>query len=189
MKTTLLVCLYFVVRKFQADGLVHWEKEKEAKPTPSKYIWWNPYYRAPAADIEMTAYALMTHVLLAQDDVSLIGEAMSIVRWLTKQRNALGGFSSTQVGLDNHGTYLFVYVILYNDFATVDAVCLSTSNSQNASKFGKNFSCAAHYVVWCKSLSLTPFNVICVLQGDWRTAKWILFVKQRLFVYLFSFFN
>ncbi|XP_078348546.1 C3 and PZP-like alpha-2-macroglobulin domain-containing protein 8 isoform X2 [Oculina patagonica] len=78
------------------EGLVHWEKEKEVKPTPSEYIWWNPYYRAPAADIEMTAYALMTYVLLAQDDVSLIGEAMPIVRWLTKQRNALGGFSSTQ---------------------------------------------------------------------------------------------
>ncbi|XP_020628880.1 alpha-2-macroglobulin-like isoform X2 [Orbicella faveolata] len=83
-------------KAIKEDGLVHWEKEKETKPTPSEYTWWNPYYRAPAADIEMTAYALMTYVLLAQDDVSLIGEAMPIVRWLTKQRNALGGFSSTQ---------------------------------------------------------------------------------------------
>ena len=84
------------MREFKPDGLIHWEKEKEAKPTPNDY-WWNPYYRAPAADIEMTAYALMTYVLLAQEDVSLIGQAMPIVRWLTKQRNALGGFSSTQV--------------------------------------------------------------------------------------------
>ena len=83
---------------------MHWEKEKETKPTPRRY-WWNMYYRAPAADIEMTAYALMTHVLLGETDATLIGQAMPIVKWLTKQRNALGGFSSTQVSL-------VIYVIL-----------------------------------------------------------------------------
>ena len=76
---------------------MHWEKEKETPPTPSEFFWRSPYYRAPAADIEMTAYALMTYVLLAENDPSLIGQAMPIVRWLTKQRNALGGFASTQV--------------------------------------------------------------------------------------------
>ncbi|KAJ7371501.1 endopeptidase inhibitor [Desmophyllum pertusum] len=82
-------------RAIREDGLVHWEKEKEIKPTPRRY-WRNLYYRAPAADIEMTAYALMTHVLLGETDATLIGQAMPIVKWLTKQRNALGGFSSTQ---------------------------------------------------------------------------------------------
>ena len=77
---------------------MHWEKVKEmSNSRPNEFFWWNPYFRAPAADIEMTSYALMTYVLLAEDDPSLIGEAMPIVRWLTKQRNALGGFASTQV--------------------------------------------------------------------------------------------
>ncbi|KAK2568089.1 Pregnancy zone protein [Acropora cervicornis] len=78
--------------------LMHWEKVKEISNSHSnEFFWWNPYLRAPAADIEMTSYALMTYVLLAEDDPSMIGEAMPIVRWLTKQRNALGGFASTQV--------------------------------------------------------------------------------------------
>ena len=77
--------------------MTHWEKEKLKKTPPTDDFWWSPYYRAPAADIEMTAYALMTYILRADDDLSLIGDAMSIVRWLSKQRNALGGFSSTQV--------------------------------------------------------------------------------------------
>ena len=83
--------------KLKTDELTHWEKEKSTKPTQSSPFWWNPYYRAPAADIEMTAYALMTYILRAGDDASLIADAMPIVRWLSKQRNALGGFSSTQV--------------------------------------------------------------------------------------------
>ncbi|XP_067056984.1 pregnancy zone protein-like isoform X1 [Acropora muricata] len=90
-------------------GLMHWEKVKEISNSRSnKFFWWNPYLRAPAADIEMTSYALMTYVLLAEDDPSLIGEAMPIVRWLTKQRNALGGFASTQdtcVALQALSTY------------------------------------------------------------------------------------
>ena len=82
---------------FKTDGLTHWEKEKFKKTPLTDDFWWSPYYRAPAADIEMTSYALMTYILRAEDDLSLIGDALSIVRWLSKQRNALGGFSSTQV--------------------------------------------------------------------------------------------
>ena len=91
------------------DGLMHWEKEKVAPPTPpsDEFVWWFPYYRAPAADIEMTAYALMTYILQAKEDSSLIGQAMPIVRWLTKQRNALGGFASTQVSRVHRARTLF----------------------------------------------------------------------------------
>ena len=71
---------------------MHWQKVNKAPSTQPR-----PYHRAREADIEMTAYALMTYVLLATDDRSLIGQAMPIVRWLTKQRNGLGGFASTQV--------------------------------------------------------------------------------------------
>ena len=77
---------------------MHWEEVKEVPiARPNGFRWSNPYYRARGADIEMTAYALMTYTLLAETDPSLIGQAMPIVKWLTKQRNALGGFASTQV--------------------------------------------------------------------------------------------
>ena len=38
------------------------------------------------------------------------------------------------------------------------------------------------------NLCLSYLNVIGVLQEHWRTTKWIPFVKQRLFVYLFVYF-
>ena len=50
---------------------------------------------AASAEIEMTAYALLA--LLTVDENVPIKEVIPIVRWLTNQRNAYGGFSSTQV--------------------------------------------------------------------------------------------
>lgn len=45
-----------------------------------------------ALSIETSAYALLTQVLMGR-----VKYAGPIVRWLTTQRNAAGGFSSTQV--------------------------------------------------------------------------------------------
>lgn len=73
------------------DGMTHWEEEKEkgeAKPTSS----W--YYQARSTDIEQTAYVLLA--MLEKDGKSAISKAVPIVRWLSKQRNDLGGWSSTQ---------------------------------------------------------------------------------------------
>ncbi|CAJ0946493.1 unnamed protein product, partial [Ranitomeya imitator] len=39
----------------------------------------------------MTAYALLTYTLLGD-----VASALPVVKWLSQQRNALGGFSSTQ---------------------------------------------------------------------------------------------
>lgn len=47
-----------------------------------------------SADVEMTAYALLTYTLLGD-----VATALPVVKWLSQQRNALGGFSSTQVSL------------------------------------------------------------------------------------------
>ena len=97
---------------------MHWEKVKEiSNSSANESFWWKSYFRAPAADIEMTSYALMTYVLLAEDDPSLIGEAMPIVRWLTKQRNALGGFASTQVIRDNKILYSFCNVCAFEEIS------------------------------------------------------------------------
>ncbi|VFV36960.1 c3 and pzp-alpha-2-macroglobulin [Lynx pardinus] len=44
-----------------------------------------------SAEVEMTAYALLTYTLLGD-----VATALPVVKWLSQQRNALGGFSSTQ---------------------------------------------------------------------------------------------
>ena len=50
--------------------------------------------RAPAKDIEATAYALLFY--LSQGKVV---ESLQIVKWLVSQRNPRGGYLSTQVSL------------------------------------------------------------------------------------------
>lgn len=47
-----------------------------------------------SAEVEMTAYALLTYTVLGD-----VASALPVVKWLSQQRNALGGFSSTQVSL------------------------------------------------------------------------------------------
>ncbi|XP_033108114.1 C3 and PZP-like alpha-2-macroglobulin domain-containing protein 8 [Anneissia japonica] len=44
-----------------------------------------------SAEVEMTAYGLLTYTALGD-----IASALPIVKWLSQQRNALGGFTSTQ---------------------------------------------------------------------------------------------
>uniref|UniRef100_A0A8C9G877 Alpha-2-macroglobulin n=1 Tax=Pavo cristatus TaxID=9049 RepID=A0A8C9G877_PAVCR len=75
------------------DGSVHWQrpgKEPEADL---------PYYRykAPSAEVEMTAYVLLAHLTTqpapSQEELSL---ASLIAKWIIGQQNPNGGFSSTQ---------------------------------------------------------------------------------------------
>ncbi|XP_043541240.1 C3 and PZP-like alpha-2-macroglobulin domain-containing protein 8, partial [Chiloscyllium plagiosum] len=44
-----------------------------------------------SAEVEMTAYALLTYTSLGD-----VASALPVVKWLSQQRNTLGGFSSTQ---------------------------------------------------------------------------------------------
>lgn len=105
------------------DGVTHWsltgsrDGDKDAflsfsdgvsqagttRPTPAarlgSWVLGLGLERAPAAssvavasaEIEMTAYALLTYTLLGD-----VATALPVVKWLSQQRNALGGFSSTQ---------------------------------------------------------------------------------------------
>lgn len=67
----------------------------QSNPVPRKPEDFNPpYVQAPAIDVEMTSYALLTYV--AQNKIS---EAVPVVKWLLTQRNPKGGFVTTQVGL------------------------------------------------------------------------------------------
>ncbi|XP_052279729.1 ovostatin-like isoform X1 [Dreissena polymorpha] len=76
------------VRKKIGSGQVHWERGN-AEKVPESDMWW---YRAPSAEVEMTAYVMMS--MLTSSGGAY--ETAPIVQWLTRQRNSYGGFSSTQ---------------------------------------------------------------------------------------------
>ncbi|XP_018428488.1 PREDICTED: alpha-2-macroglobulin-like [Nanorana parkeri] len=71
----------------RGDGQLHWKRDS-APPKQDSY-----WYRAPSAEVEMTAYALLTLLHGPEPDLS---KATEIVNWLSKQQNPYGGFSSTQ---------------------------------------------------------------------------------------------
>ncbi|ERE66194.1 murinoglobulin-1-like protein, partial [Cricetulus griseus] len=76
------------------ENSIHWERPQ--KPMQSERSLYK--LQAPSAEVEMNAYVLLT-LLTAQpaptpEDLDV---ALRIVKWLTKQQNSLGGFSSTQV--------------------------------------------------------------------------------------------
>jgi len=74
----------------EKDGLIYWQ-EKQGSHKPNDNPWLRPYYRPRSADIEITAYALLAYS--REKDISV---GLSIARWLSQQRNSLGGYSSTQ---------------------------------------------------------------------------------------------
>ena len=78
----------------------HWSKRPSATLTtvaPETLY----YHRRPvSADVEMSSYALMAHLHMhsaAAEQSQGVSAGLPIVRWLSAQRNAQGGFSSTQV--------------------------------------------------------------------------------------------
>nr|XP_034179672.1 CD109 antigen-like isoform X1 [Osmia lignaria]XP_034179683.1 CD109 antigen-like isoform X1 [Osmia lignaria]XP_034179692.1 CD109 antigen-like isoform X1 [Osmia lignaria]XP_034179702.1 CD109 antigen-like isoform X1 [Osmia lignaria]XP_034179708.1 CD109 antigen-like isoform X1 [Osmia lignaria] len=61
-----------------------------SKPIPNNDK--NPWYSLPRpVDIEMTSYALITYIRR-----NLITDSVPVMKWLVRQRNAEGGFASTQ---------------------------------------------------------------------------------------------
>lgn len=82
-----LIALNFVL----AD-MVYWSRDSEPEEEPTTP--WG-YYRAPSAEVEMTSYALLAYTVGNQPEAVI--NSKPIVMWLSKQRNAQGGFSSTQV--------------------------------------------------------------------------------------------
>ncbi|XP_078392506.1 murinoglobulin-1-like, partial [Cetorhinus maximus] len=72
------------------DGLTYWQREDQTEDDHG--YWW----RAPSAEVEMTAYVLLALLSQPQVPQSDLDRATSIVNWLVKQRNSYGGFASTQ---------------------------------------------------------------------------------------------
>ncbi|NXG40478.1 PZP protein, partial [Dromaius novaehollandiae] len=76
------------------DGSVHWQRPGREPEVDLPYY----HYRAPSAEVEMTAYVLLAHLAPqpapSQDELSF---ASLIAKWIISQQNPNGGFSSTQV--------------------------------------------------------------------------------------------
>ncbi|XP_031239919.1 murinoglobulin-1-like [Mastomys coucha] len=87
------------------DNSIHWERPQ--KPRKSEHHLYKP--QASSAEVEMNAYVVLAR-LTAQpaptpEDLTL---SRSTIKWLTKQQNSNGGFSSTQdtvVALDALSKY------------------------------------------------------------------------------------
>ncbi|KAK2138612.1 hypothetical protein LSH36_2740g00009, partial [Paralvinella palmiformis] len=83
-------------RAIVEDGQKYWS---ESTGTPYGECRW--YCQNPSYDVEMTAYVLLA--IVSAGGPNVIADGLPIVRWLTSQRNAYGGWTSTQdtfVGLE-----------------------------------------------------------------------------------------
>uniref|UniRef100_A0A8C6A0D8 PZP alpha-2-macroglobulin like n=1 Tax=Marmota marmota marmota TaxID=9994 RepID=A0A8C6A0D8_MARMA len=75
------------------EGKIHWERPQ--KPRAPQGLLYQP--QAPSAEVEMTAYVLLTLLTVQPAPTSEdLTSAVPIVKWITKQQNSHGGFSSTQ---------------------------------------------------------------------------------------------
>ncbi|XP_066492385.1 C3 and PZP-like alpha-2-macroglobulin domain-containing protein 8 [Tiliqua scincoides] len=75
------------------DGFTHWSLMGTLATDEDTFMGFNDglSQSVVSAEVEMTAYALLTYTVLGD-----VASALPVVKWLSQQRNALGGFSSTQ---------------------------------------------------------------------------------------------
>ncbi|KTG44115.1 hypothetical protein cypCar_00028359, partial [Cyprinus carpio] len=89
-----------------SDGVPTWRP-----PANVLYNSWQP----SSAEIEMSAY-----VLLAMHRLKLMDEGFTLVKWLSKQRNHLGGYGSTQ------DTVMALHALsVYATFSSAESIDLS----------------------------------------------------------------
>ncbi|KAM9761751.1 C3 and PZP-like alpha-2-macroglobulin domain-containing protein 8 isoform 1-T1 [Menidia menidia] len=75
------------------DGLTHWSLTGSTVTNEDTFMGFSDglSQSVVSAEVEMTAYGLLTYTLLGD-----VASALPVVKWLSQHRNALGGFSSTQ---------------------------------------------------------------------------------------------
>nr|XP_029488379.1 C3 and PZP-like alpha-2-macroglobulin domain-containing protein 8 [Oncorhynchus nerka] len=75
------------------DGFTHWSLTGSTVTDEATFMGFSDglSQSVVSAEVEMTAYGLLTYTLLGD-----VASALPVVKWLSQQRNALGGFSSTQ---------------------------------------------------------------------------------------------
>jgi len=101
-----LMITYLKENAIKEDDLTHWSQASEGKKKKSGHDPWYYHYKEKPANVEMTAYALMVYSMAGSSITPV--DKLRIVKWLVKQRNSLGGFSSTQdtcVGLQALARY------------------------------------------------------------------------------------
>jgi hypothetical protein len=76
---------------FSIGESIHWSQKPTQSPNAS------PWSQPEALDVELTAYVLLAQLTKDRFTQKEVAKATAIVAWLAKQRNAYGGFSSTQV--------------------------------------------------------------------------------------------
>ena len=87
--------LNFVSLTLSYAGDTRYWGSPKPKAEPKNDRFFSPYYQAKSDDIEQTAYGLMARI--PEGSVSAAVGNVDIVRWLSAQRNSLGGWASTQV--------------------------------------------------------------------------------------------
>lgn len=70
-----------------SGGLLHWSQSSSET--------------SPSLEVEISSYVLLASLSASSRSTSDLGYASRIVRWLVRQQNAYGGFSSTQVYFPN----------------------------------------------------------------------------------------
>eukprot|EP00105_Crassostrea_gigas_P026706 XP_011447751.1 PREDICTED: pregnancy zone protein [Crassostrea gigas] len=73
--------------------MIYWSRYPQPKEQSQDFLNFS-YKHASSAEVEMTSYALLALTIGSQSIAA--GFIVPIVMWLTRQRNAQGGFSSTQ---------------------------------------------------------------------------------------------
>ncbi|EDV25555.1 uncharacterized protein TRIADDRAFT_55768 [Trichoplax adhaerens] len=113
------------------DGATYWSAVKEAGKQTGR--WYPPYGQSNSLNIEATSYALMTYVLNKE-----LAAAAPIAKWLSMQRNSMGGFSSTQdtcVALEALSRYA---AMVYGSDLNADIYIRSTNNTSFLKHFKIN---------------------------------------------------
>ncbi|KAM5254683.1 alpha-2-macroglobulin isoform 4-T4 [Hipposideros larvatus] len=113
------------------DNSVHWTRPQ--KPKAPNGHFYQP--QAPSAEVEMTSYVLLAQ-LTAQSALTSeeLTSASHIVKWITKQQNSQGGFSSTQ------DTVVALHALSKYGAATFTSTGKAAQVTiQSAETFSKNF--------------------------------------------------
>ncbi|VBB29465.1 unnamed protein product, partial [Acanthocheilonema viteae] len=109
-------------KKENTDGIYWSMKVGQEKPKDTQHY----FYQPKPVDVEMTAYVLLTYVL--RDDID---KAHPVVRWLTSQRNAYGGFSSTQDTIMALQALAAYAAKIYSPQLNVSIMIINGANKQN----------------------------------------------------------
>ncbi|XP_014706440.2 alpha-2-macroglobulin [Equus asinus] len=112
------------------DNSVHWTRPQKPKAPVEHFH--QP--RAPSAEVEMTSYVLLAYLTAHHTPTSEdLTSATHIVKWITKQQNSQGGFSSTQ------DTVVALHALSKYGAATFTRTGMSAEVTIESSKFSKKF--------------------------------------------------